>query len=54
MKKVTVGLEVIREQRDLRDLPVQLDPPALQGPLVTESMSDGIDFKDRMKRAQAP
>lgn len=54
VKKVTVGLEVIREQRDLRDLPVQLDHPALQGPPVTESMSDGIDFKDRMKRAQAP
>lgn len=53
-KKVTMGLEEIKDPRDPQDLPVQLDLPALQGPLVTESMLDGIDFKDRMKKAQAP
>lgn len=54
VQKDTTDQEAKEDHRDFQDPLEQLDSRVLRGPQGMEFMSDGVDFKDQVKRVQAP
>lgn len=54
VQKDTTDQEEKEDHRDFQDPLEQLDSRVLRGHQGMEFMSDGVDFKDQVKRVQAP